>query len=422
MKMRLFSGLLAVGALLVLGCGGTPQEAFDPYADVYRDGGGGVAQEVPTADLSSVRLVGEAERSAMSTLVAQAVIEDVREDEGTAGGGGAAAGGGGGTTPAVPRIGATAVPSPVATAQPVVRAIVGVPTVPVVTATPVVGQARVVFERRPCVEDFREFIARDRGLVGRWFEMDGLELGQLVGQRSGEFDVDYVADLNEEFVTGRPDCVEDGWAPEFSYSSGCSGERFAGGDATAGSYFGEFPDGNSSRPRWGEFVWNSTRQEERKVLIQFDRLPFRDAPGCWDGNIILGTWRWQVEGGSEYGFDYRVPRVCNGTLLLLAEMMRLEGWSTPDWVLESGRYLRESQEDCPVNRLEPVVEADPACAVQSDTGPTEEGGLVLHWQNYGLFRGQPVCWVGSVDPDSGGVIWIGYDTEGERASIGVPGV
>ena len=416
---------LALGAM-VAACGsGVPQEAVDPYAN--RGGGGatatpdGEASAAPTVDLSSLSLVGDEERRMLGTLVADA---ERRGIVGGTPGPGASAGG----VSVVPRVGATPVVTVVAaggtaggqTPVPRVGVVAGATPVAVATATPVVG-AQYTYELAPCEEDFREMLARDRGLVGRWFEMHPRTLAGLLREREGGFDVDYVAALNEGFEASRPDCVAAGWAPEFSYGAECEGFTFRGVDITSGGFLGKFQGASiSGRTRQGAFVWNPTHQEADLVLIQFSRLPMSEDAGCWVGDIVSGRWGWQTADGSAHGGMYPSSAVCNGNLLIRAELLYESSWDSAEWLSGVERYLRENRELCPRARLSPVLEAAPGCPETGPAGPFE-GGVVVHWDFTRVFDGMPVCWVGNVDPNDGGLVWSAYDERGAQVVLRVPG-
>ena len=417
--------LAALSLALVLACGGgAPQEAVDPYAEVYRTGGGGegAPAEAPTVDLSTVALVGAREREMLATLVAGVEAEQKEKEE---------PGGLQGqllqSTPGVPRVGATRSPEETPSGdgsgseRPVVAQVAGsTPLVPVVTATPEV-EVMVVHSPADCGEDFREMIARDRGLVGRWFDMSNRALTSQLREREREFDVEYVMGLNESFLASRPDCAELGWAPVFSYGAECSGKTVGTRDATVGGFYGRF-DGASlvGNPRKGDFVWYPTQQVGSQVMMHFERMPLRDGAGCWTGDIRSGRWIWQTADASEYGYFHPDSRYCNASLLGAAERIHGQGWSAEQWMLEVSTYLRDNREDCPRHRLRPILEAHDGCVAPA-AAAVDAGGVAVHWDERYVLTGRPVCWVGTVPEDSQGLAWEGYDAEGNAVGVILPG-
>ena len=411
-------------AALAAACGsGVPQEAVDPYANTAGatpvPAGDGVA--APTVGLSSVSLVGDEERRMLATLVADAERRGVV-------GGTPGAGDSRGRVSVVPRVGATGAPTVSApgstpggvTPVPRVGVVAGATPVGVATATPVV-EIDFVYELAPCAEDFWEMLARDRGLVGRWFEIHPRTLTRLLREREAQFDVDYVAALNEGFEASRPDCVAAGWAPEFSYGAECEGLIFRDVDITSGGFLGEYQGASvSGFTRQGEFVWNPTHQSGDQVLIHFARFPMNEGAGCWVGDMVSGRWGWQSADGSAHGGMFPSSAVCNGNLLLRAELLYESGWDSGEWLVGAEEYLRENRDVCPRARLLAVLEAPPGCPERGDAGPFE-GGLVLHWEHRRVFDGMPVCWVGNVDANEGGLIWSAYDEAGAQVVLPVPG-
>ena len=411
-----------LGALLALSaCGsGVPQEAVDPYANQGGGGSSEVATSGPAAtlDLSSVSLVGDDERSMLATLVADAESRGVvplgEEDDGP--------------NTYVPRVGGdlpTAVPGSdgtrgLVTPLPRVGVVAGSTPVVAVTATPapVLDFTYVV---PSCEEDFLGTIARDRGLVGRWFEKHFRTINSGLSDVEAVFDADYVRGLNEGFEASRPDCVASGWAPEVSYGIECEGKTLAGNAVTDSSFYGEYTGASTiGRTREGDFVWHPTRQRERLVLIHFLRLPDRDEPGCWTGDMVTGRWVWQIKGGSEFGYMNPSSAVCNGNLLLRAESLYRNGWESSQWMVSVTEYLRANRALCPRHGLYPVMDASEGCRVQVGTGAFQ-GGVVIHWDTRKVPTGNAVCWVAMEDANDGGLVWSAYARNGDQVLLAVPG-
>ena len=275
--------------------------------------------------------------------------------------------------------------------------------------------------RPSCISDFRELIAQDRGLVGRWFDMHPRTRATMLQERHNEFDLDYLNGLNVGFEASRPDCVAQGWDPKFSYGPECEGKTFRGVDITNGDLFGAYQGAVAAgSPRQGEFVWHPTRQRTDRLLIHFSRFPMSEGAGCWVGNIVSGRWGWQSADGSAHGGMNPSSAVCNGNLLIRAERLYESGWDSGEWLTGVEQYLRENRGDCPRHRLNPVREAQDGCPVEDELGVINGSGLVLHWRLRSLHPGQPVCWVGSEPTDgSDGLVWEGYDSEGKRVEIDV---
>ena len=358
-----------------------------------------LATLVADAERSGVQPLGTPGLARTGSLPPRVGATPVATSEGEA----SSAGDGGGVTP-VPRVGV----------------VVGTTPVPVVTATPA-AHIPYVYELAPCAEDFREMLARDRGLVGRWFEMHPRTRATMLEERHNEFDVDYLNELNVGFEASRPDCVAAGWDPEFSYGAECEGKTFRGVDITNGDLFGAYQgDTAAGSPREGEFVWHPTRQRTDHLLIQFSKMPMSDGAGCWAGNIVSGRWGWQSADGSRHGGIFPASRVCNANLILRAEGLLAGGWEDAEWLIGVEDYMRANRELCPRARLYPVLEAHEGCAEQAGLGPFE-GGLVLHWNPRKVITGMPVCWVGRVDPNDGGYVWSAYDHAGVQVALPVPG-
>ena len=286
---------------------------------------------------------------------------------------------------------------------------------PAVTAGPVV-HAHYSHEVSSCQQGFKDMVAQDRGLDDQSFRLHPRTLNALLEERDDEFDAGYVRALNQRFEAARPDCVALGWDPEFSDSPECQGPYLASlhFSQVRHGFYGEFRDSGS-----GDFVWNPTSQNRRQVMIHFERMPLRDGPGCWTGDLASGGWLWQLQDASEYGYLPPSSAVCNGHLLTLAERMYRDGWNSEQWLVSAQDYLINNNE-CPRHRLTPVREATPGCEIQ---GPTRavNGELVVHWERRNVYDGVPACWVGKIDESDGGFEWTAYDQNGRQVPLDAPG-
>lgn len=418
--------LLGVAFVMALGAacgGGVPQEAVDPYENVYRDGAGaGEGAPAPTVDLSSLTLVSREERQAMGTMVASAGV-GAGEGEGAGAGDGTARP----TLVYVPRVGATRPVSSLGRSdgngdgESGAGAGDGPPRVgdgvAVVTATPEPTAAPVVYRLGPCEDAFWDLVADDRGLRGRWFDSQVPALISFLREKDREVDVEYMVSLDAGFRLARPDCVAQGWDPEYSYSAVCGGDTMAGRVVTSDSNYGEY-DGTSmiGDRRKGKFVWNPTGQSGRFLMIQFDKLPFGESGGCWAGDLIRGLWYWQTEDGTSYGRVLPDNSYCEAGLMLLAEDLVRRGWNNPAWQVESQRYLEKNGEGCPRHNFMATGVHSEGCPVEGGTG-VSQGRIVVNFYPKVLEVGDTVCWV-AVPVDAGGYRWMGYDRYGEEVEIG----
>ena len=201
--------------------------------------------------------------------------------------------------------------------------------------------------------------------------------------------------LSNRLLEERPDCLEAGWAPSFGIGQVCLGDSVAGVDMPHGLLsFGRYDRKGKARL--------TMRDQSGNILVHFDRMPLRDAQGCWFYDGPRMSWAWFIR-GQVSGVD--VPGFPGCEDPLRVQLGNVAGGGVVS-VLDIARLIDGLRHDVPgcgdaLWNPYPVRLPHEDCAVQSDLGITQEGLLVVHWNLDHLPSDQAVCWY--VEPVSG--IW-----------------
>ena len=193
--------------------------------------------------------------------------------------------------------------------------------------------------------------------------------------------------LSEELLEARPECLEEGWAPELGLEVQCQGPVVGGLSVSEGLLRYE---GQTNRPRLGP----TGRDQYGNVLLHFRRLPLTDGPGCWYYQVSRDTWGWQVMGGASGVAVPEFPaceamvreRVTRG---MLADLGTLHVARVVDEV------RREHGAECGSGlwRSYPRRAGYSDCGIEADTGVTEDGAMVVNWHERQPALGGVVCWI-----------------------------
>ena len=284
---------------------------------------------------------------------------------------------------------------------------------------------------RPCEEEFRETLVN----------YDGVE----------RFDAALVTALSNEFVELRPDCLAQGWAPEFPDEPQVCEES---GDLPGGIYFKYNPRAHSqfvAPTQWSVDTSRVTGAGDVTVIrinVHLNRVPLSsDLPKSMnysEGDLVGGCWAYKgsiypdgYSSGRWYRsfFKYRLrgesvirnrvshsnSRVgissptsqpeCDVHLQgLLSE--ELDAGAVPDAVSmaaliakvrsEAGGACAAERGDAMLWQPLPLDGASLACPVGSQPGLQPNGSFVLNWgdKHYDLY-GHSACWLRSPEGEWG---------------------
>ena len=236
----------------------------------------------------------------------------------------------------------------------------------------------------------------------------------LVGYKGRlPFGPEVAGDLSQRLLGERPDCGEDGWAPEFQLEPVCIMGRLGGRRLPETMVVRE---GSMKVPR----ALGTKQDDHGNVLVQFKRLPLVEAKGCWLFMKLDGAWAWFVSGVGE-GVGEMVFPECDG--LLRAELMGTRGE-----VVGAGAVVRLVEQirdgsggDCPSGGwdLYPREEGHDVCGLGGvETGWKEDGSLVVNWQfDYPAAWGS-LCWVyRGEDDDVAGTGWRRLKVKGRLSLV-----
>ena len=215
--------------------------------------------------------------------------------------------------------------------------------------------------------------------------------------------------LSEELVSNRPECLEEGWSPEFDLGRVCVRDTVGGVRIRPGLIH--------SAGAWSPAQAVGTgRDGEGNILLHFKKLPLKDGRGCWYYLAGRRSWSWFAvgEGG---GVDPRIFPECDALL-----RARLLGGLSPDLgPLDVARAIDEVRAvrggGCPVGQwsLYPRSSGYGFCGIEAPTGLSADGSLVLNWQIGHPASGGALCWVWK----PGGEGWREYYPP-EEAGVEIP--
>ncbi len=194
--------------------------------------------------------------------------------------------------------------------------------------------------------------------------------------------------ISDRLVAIRDDCAAAGWAPEFSFNRVCLGYEVAGITLSSGLVrtVGEVPR---------EEARGTGRDESGNILVHFARMSLADGLGCWYYQASSQQWAWVVYGEGN-GVDLPQFPACNGLLRdLLAERREYAGGGAAGIARAIDRTRFDGYGVCSDSlwNLFPVKSGSKLCGVQSDTGITADGSLVVNWHAEYPPAGGDVCWV-----------------------------
>ena len=292
------------------------------------------------------------------------------------------------------------------------------------TAVPAMVLPPGLLTDRPCEEQFREMLAN----------YDGVE----------RFDAALVTALSAQFVELRPDCLAQGWAPEFSDEPVVCEDWT---DLRGAIHDGRAPGQVVAPTQWrvSESQGELGITERVRINVHLARIPLSsDAPASMNpagGDLIGGCWHYNgvhFENGQSRGrwsrsyFKYVLtsrgsanrsrPWVtgvtsptshpeCDALLqgLLSAELDVGADVDSAAVAALVARVRAEENEACGTLGPDitlwqplPLDGASPACPVGSQPGLQSDGSFVLNWgdKHYDLY-GHSACWLRSPEGEWG---------------------
>ena len=193
--------------------------------------------------------------------------------------------------------------------------------------------------------------------------------------------------LSRELVELRPDCSRQGWSPRFEADLVCVTGRVGEVSISRGLTWRQ---NSLSYPR----AVPTARDSRGNILVHFARMPFDDAGGCWYYSSDTRAWAWLVV-GSGSGVD--LPRFpsCEALLRDLLASQAQRGFGP----LQVVRAVDEVRLRLPVPcgsglwNVFPTSRFQEGCGVESGTGLTPAGDLVVSWHDGHFPADDAVCWV-----------------------------
>ena len=239
-----------------------------------------------------------------------------------------------------------------------------------------------------CIDDFRSSLVNYRG--------------------DQPFGPETVVSLSDRLLERRPDCAEQGWAPELSLGQVCWLPNFAGHPLPPSLIF----------QRFTRFYANPTSSGDNGLLIiHFTRLPFQEVAGCWVFAPRSQQWRWMHV--TESSLPYTGPEIhasgldkpsflsCETALrLYLSEYLLVhpeEGVLVSD-VADGIDYLRlHAPRQCGTSigsgssrffywQPFPQAASRDGCVVSAPTGVNSDGILVVNWHPDHSDSQGNICW------------------------------
>ena len=211
------------------------------------------------------------------------------------------------------------------------------------------------------------------------------------------FGPEVVGELSEDMKSARPDCVAQGWSPEFGLESVCTLTTIAG--VRVREVFFRWEGSREPRP-----IARSTMRDDRgNIMVHFQKMPFHDGRGCWYYDSPALSWAWLVGGedGPRSGLDRSRFPGCEKYVRDLVD-------SLPDGEISGGEPLAlevaraidrvkfEFPSDCgKLWNIYPQRDERADCEVSAPTGADDEGLLIINWHHEYPASDGSICWVRS---------------------------
>ena len=193
--------------------------------------------------------------------------------------------------------------------------------------------------------------------------------------------------LSRELEELRPDCLREGWGPLFEADVVCVTDRVGDVPISRGL---TWRHNSLSYPR----AVPTARDSRGNILLHFARLPLRAERGCWYYSADARAWAW-LAAGSGSGVDRPAFPPCGALLRdLLAPRAQL-GFGPLQVVRALDEVRLRLPDPCgsPLWDVFPTSRFQEGCGVESGTGMTPAGDLVVSWQDGHSPADDAVCWV-----------------------------
>ena len=209
-----------------------------------------------------------------------------------------------------------------------------------------------------------------------------------------KFGPEVVGELSEDMKEVRPDCVIEGWAPEFGLEPVCTNTRI--GRMRVKDVFFRWEGRKEKRP-----IARATMRDDRgNIMVHFHRMPFSDGRGCWyyDSSTLSWAWLFGGESGLRSGIDRPQFPVCEKHLRNLLDEASLENFSALDVARLLDRVKLDAPSECgDLWNIYPQRETRDDCEVSGSTGSVYDGAgvisLLVNWHLEHPASDGSVCWV-----------------------------
>ena len=209
-----------------------------------------------------------------------------------------------------------------------------------------------------------------------------------------KFGPEVVDELSENMKEVRPDCVIEGWAPEFGLEAVCTSTRIAQTRVRDAFFRWE---GNKEK----RAIARATMRDDRgNIMVHFQRMPFHDGGGCWYYDSPNLSWAWLVfvESRLRSGIDRPQFPTCEKHLRNLLDEASLENFSALDVARLLDRVKLDAPSECgDLWDIYPQREARDDCEVSGSTGSVYDGSsvisLLINWHLEHPASDGSICWV-----------------------------